>query len=230
MARSLTKVTCHLCGNTYSASGMSRHLRACVPDHLDMLQKSSRGKPHNVFYLAVQGYGFFDDYWLHLAVTAQTMLYELDQFLRETWLECCGHLSMFEIDGIRFDVYPFDLSDADMNHRLGEVLETDTTFRYEYDFGTTSELELRVADVFALTAPKQKIQVLARNEPPELMCQQCGEAQATQICVICLYEENGLLCERCAEKHDCGEEMWLPVVNSPRTGMCGYEGPAVAEH
>ncbi|HMB92325.1 MAG TPA: hypothetical protein VKP65_15845 [Rhodothermales bacterium] len=204
-------------------------MRACLPDHLETLQKSSSGKPNDVFYLVVQGYGFFEDYWLHLAVTAQTTLHELDRFLRETWLECCGHLSMFEIDGIRFDSYPFELSDADMNHHLGDVLEADTTFQYEYDFGTTSELDLRVADVFALAAPKQKIQVLGRNESPELTCQQCGKAQATQICAICLYEGNGLFCERCTEKHNCGEEMWLPVVNSPRTGMCGYEGPAVAE-
>lgn len=230
MTRSRTKATCQLCGNTYSASGLSRHLHACLPDHRAALQKSTSGKPHDVFYLVVKGYGYFEHYWLHLAATAPTTLREVDRFLRTTWLECCGHLSMFEIDGIRFDSYPFELSDADMSHRLGEVLSADTTFRYEYDFGTTSELDLRVADVFALASPKQKIQVLARNEPPDLICQNCGEAQATQICVLCLYEENGLLCDRCAEKHHCGDEMWLPVVNSPRTGMCGYTGPETIEY
>jgi len=32
------------------------------------------------------------------------------------------------------------------------------------------------------------------------------------------------VCEGCAGEHECGEEMLLPVVNSPRVGMCGYEG------
>lgn len=60
-------------------------------------------------------------------------------------------------------------------------------------------------------------------------CQLCGNTYSasglSRHLHVCLYEENGLLCERCAEKHHCGDEMWLPVVNSPRTGMCGYTGP-----
>jgi hypothetical protein len=28
----------------------------------------------------------------------------------------------------------------------------------------------------------------------------------------------------CAGGHECGEEMLLPVVNSPRVAMCGYTG------
>lgn len=28
------------------------------------------------------------------------------------------------------------------------------------------------------------------------------------------------------ERHDAEDYMFLPVVNSPRMGMCGYTGPA----
>lgn len=28
----------------------------------------------------------------------------------------------------------------------------------------------------------------------------------------------------CTQKHDCGEDMLLPLVNSPRASMCGYTG------
>ena len=42
-----------------------------------------------------------------------------------------------------------------------------------------------------------------------------------------MYErEDPFLCEVHTEKHDCGEEALLPVVNSPRMGMCGYTGPS----
>jgi len=34
----------------------------------------------------------------------------------------------------------------------------------------------------------------------------------------------GWLCDECAPKHKCGEDMLLPVVNSPRVGKCGYTG------
>ena len=36
--------------------------------------------------------------------------------------------------------------------------------------------------------------------------------------------EEGWLCQSCADEHECGEDMLLPVVNSPRTGVCGYAG------
>jgi len=43
-------------------------------------------------------------YWMHLEVTASTTLATLDQFLRNTWPECCGYLSAFEIGGVRYTV------------------------------------------------------------------------------------------------------------------------------
>ncbi len=65
--------------------------------------------------------------------------------------------------------------------------------------------------------------VLSRNEAPVIVCQSCGKP-ATQVCSQCVYDGEGWLCEECAEDHECGEEMFLPVVNSPRVGMCGYTG------
>jgi hypothetical protein len=31
-------------------------------------------------------------------------------------------------------------------------------------------------------------------------------------------------CEKCLAENECEEEMALPVVNSPRMGVCGYAG------
>jgi hypothetical protein len=45
-----------------------------------------------------------------------------------------------------------------------------------------------------------------------------------------MYEqENPFYCGAHAEseEHECGEEALLPVVNSPRMGMCGYTGAAL---
>ena len=41
-------------------------------------------------------------YWMQLAVRADTTLRQLDGFLRGMWLECCGHLSEFKIQGTRY--------------------------------------------------------------------------------------------------------------------------------
>jgi hypothetical protein len=38
------------------------------------------------------------------------------------------------------------------------------------------------------------------------------------------FQARALLCDDCAADHEHDEEMFLPVVNSPRIGMCGYSG------
>ena len=68
-----------------------------------------------------------------------------------------------------------------------------------------------------------EVGILARNDPPQIKCSKCDHL-ATRICTECIYEDAGWLCDDCAEDHKCGEEMLLPVVNSPRTGVCGYVG------
>lgn len=40
--------------------------------------------------------------WMFLTVPSNATLHFLDQFLRKTWLECCGHMSMFTIDRKRY--------------------------------------------------------------------------------------------------------------------------------
>jgi hypothetical protein len=64
---------------------------------------------------------------MHLEVTASTALATLDRFLRVTWLECCGHLSAFEIVGVRYSVEAgmdddWDMGEKSMWVRLDKVL------------------------------------------------------------------------------------------------------------
>jgi len=35
--------------------------------------------------------------------------------------------------------------------------------------------------------------------------------------------------KKCARSHECDHEMFLPVVNSPRAGVCAYSGPIVEQ-
>jgi len=75
---------------------------------------------------------------------------------------------------------------------------------------------------------RKKIMVLARNNSPQITCDACNNKKATDVCSRCLWEgRKAWLCDNCAPKHKCvrkdGEEL-LPVVNSPRVGICGYTG------
>ena len=220
---------------------MTNHLKRCWEEHA----APARGKKaQRWFHLVVEGrYG--PDYWVHLQTPANRSFGGLDSVLRRLWLECCGHLSAFEFPVKRprlkgagpglsemlsggYERLLEDERSGDeiMDEALGSRLQTGMVFEHQYDFGTTTHLKLKVAGEHVAPAIKGEFKVLARNEPPEYQCAVCGKP-ATQICTECGYDGKGNLCDDCATQHECGEEMLLPLVNSPRAGLCGYRGPSV---
>ena len=110
-----------------------------------------------------------------------------------------------------------------MDMELYKVLAPGLKFFHEYDFGTTTELVLKVIAEHERAPGRNLIRLLARNEPPQLLCIACGKI-ATRVCTQCIYEGKGWLCDECAPEHECDEAMLLPIVNSPRVGMCAYGG------
>lgn len=218
---------CNFCGQRFSGATVGRHLESCKQrkETLSARQRASE-KKRDVFHLAIKGNGLLSTYWLHLDVDSNSTLKELDNFIRKMWVECCGHLSQFIIKGINYASTPNrEFDDRGMNVRLSSVIKEGTKFSYEYDFGTTTALELKVISrrEGAMIGGKS-IDVLARNDPPEVICAECGEKIATQVCGQCIYEKKAWFCDECSNGHECGEEMLLPIVNSPRMGMCGYTG------
>lgn len=215
MSRPTYPGTCLLCNQTFAKSGMSRHLTK----H-DQLPGGIR--------LLVSG-RYLPDYWLQLAIDPTATLEDLDLFLRNIWLECCGHLSSFSINNRRYDSYfeqeALEYADGDMNIKLAKVIQPGLKFSYEYDFGSTTDLSLKVINQYQSWSSEEDIVVLARNHPPESPCAVCGQL-SSHLCEGCAWEgiENNAYCQTCLDKHDCqsGEEICLPIVNSPRVGVCAY--------
>lgn len=199
--------TCAGCKEELPKSLMTEHLAACLRPGQERL------------HVVVEGL-HAPDYWLHLALTPKATLRHLDGFLRRIWLECCGHLSEFEIDGERYVSQSVGDYDArSMGVALAHVVPTGTPLIHTYDFGTPTPSRLRVLGMLECRPGRELVRLLARNLPPRIDCS-CG-ASARQICSCC---SDGVLCDRCAQQHGCGEDMLLPIVNSPRTGKCGYTG------
>src|ERR1017187_7635036 len=219
--------TCYLCNETFKKAVMTRHLSKCagpaVPPDGAAADEARTGAS---FHLLVEG-RYAAAYWMHLAVPAAATLTKLDRFLRDIWLECCGHMSSFAISGNRYSGFSeAEYGEKRMTTRLDRVLEAGLKFSYECDFGSTTEQRLKVIGLRERGTPDGKVQLLARNEEPEVMCHECKQRPATQICVECDCRGEGWLCEACAAEHDCGNETMLPGANSPRTGICGYGGPS----
>ena len=229
MVRQTSKGICTFCQGEFSKSAINRHLETCEQRARAEAKAGSGRKVQKIrtFHLVVEGRDL-PMYWMHLDVTASTALAALDRFLRDTWLECCGHLSAFEIGGVRYAVDAgmddgWGMDEKSMRVRLDKVFSPGQSCSYEYDYGTTTELKLRVIAEREVETKGKAIQVLARNTPPVILCDECGKP-ATNVCSQCIFDGKGWLCDDCALDHECGEEMLLPVVNSPRVGMCAYSG------
>jgi len=112
---------------------------------------------------------------MHFEIPSSEPLSTLDDFFRAIWVECCDHLSGFEIGGTSYADEPEDFPFEMFGAEIREIEDDD-----EGDVDEEDEDEKVVG------------------------------------------EENAY-CDKCARRSK-EEEMMLPVVNSPRVGVCGYEG------
>ncbi len=221
---------CTFCGESAVFSSMTKHLQSCEK-RKGAIDKEIAAKRSKIYGLKVWA-TYNPAYWLFLETPHNAKLEDLDNFLRKTWLECCGHLSAFTIRDVRYeagadgaDLFG-DGESKTMNIRIGEVLSEGLEAHYEYDFGSTTDLDLKVLWEREGRLNKKGITILSRNEPIGFKCATCGQT-AEVVCTECGYEKDASYCGACAAKHECGEEMLLPVVNSPRMGVCGYAGVGV---
>lgn len=214
---------CVYCGRAMTRGGMSRHLRAC-PERQAAIEvaDAQRGRQEKLYHLQVED-AWGGDYWLHLEMRGEATLEALDRYLRAIWLECCGHLSRFSIGGWGGRELP-------MEARAARILKPDMDeITHIYDFGTSSYTTIKVRDVReGRPTTEYPIALMARNNPPEIECMECDQP-AAYLCLECMYEDDepGTLCQDHEADHphdDYGAP--LPIVNSPRVGLCGYDGPA----
>jgi hypothetical protein len=216
--------TCTYCGEVITKRSIAKHLDKC-PNWQEILKTTevniSNRPVETLWHLRVQD-SHDKDFWLDLEMVGSASLEKLDKYLRAIWLECCGHLSKFTIGG-------WGGMDVGKSRKANSIFETGLALRHLYDFGTTSETDIKVVG-FREGKPTSKhpIALLARNLMPEAACQECGQP-AKWLCLECLYEgdNDGYICDEHVEEHphdNYGEPM--PLFNSPRTGMCSYDGPA----
>jgi hypothetical protein len=220
MKRLVSDGTCYLCEGKFAKNTITRHLQRCLEAH-----EPSSGNEQKLFHLAIYGHG---TYWLHVEMPGTGTFADLDGFLRRIWLECCGHLSLFLFKperlkrlGVR-DEWDFGAQmpgEELMDNEIAEVLEPKLAFGYDYDMGSTTHLQLKVAGIrVGKWAGRDQVRLLARNLPPQILCDQCGGPAEW------IDGESGTFnCGSCRDKAGDSEYL-LPVVNSPRMGVCGYTG------
>ena len=243
---------CTFCSNTYKKAGINRHLTK------ELEERSKKSKPGKSFLLKVEpdpSWGK-SPYFLSLWMDGEMKMSELDKFLRQIWLECCGHMSAFTdvkkkartsgmwnffeaqelLEKGKMKQYEKMMEDENgeipMGRKAKNVFGKGKKLEYQYDFGSTTQLQIEAVAEYSINAEK-KYFLLSRNEPLKLKCSSCGDKMATQICSVCAdYEDEALFCDSCAKKHakecdDFDDYAAVPIVNSPRMGVCAYEGGTI---
>jgi len=217
-----SKGKCAYCSAEIAKNGVSKHLLTCS-ERQAIIQQAERkkGAGETLYHLRVQDTAH-GEFWLDLEMRGSKTLKDLDSYLRRIWLECCGHLSQFSVGGWQGEKIP-------MSRKADDVFMYDNELTHIYDFGTESVTRIKVVDSrVGKPTTTRPLALMARNLMPESECIECKQP-AAWLCMECLIEENvgGTLCDKHAKKHpheNYGEP--IPLVNSPRLGMCGYEGPA----
>ena len=165
---------CHLCGSVMRADHAKAHVETCVMQTVqkkyivrDLDERYARSSPVMIWVRSEELC-----HWMMLVMQPTTNLRQLNQFLRDQWLVCCGHMSHFEIGKVQYsacvpgpgDPPKFDngLGEPDeehMVHTIEETVAAGQRFRHEFDYGDTTCLVLE--HVAALPFPY--------DCPPELI-------------------------------------------------------------
>ena len=217
-----TRGTCTYCGKEMSKGGASKHLSAC-PERRAVIEKadSRKGESETLYHLRAQD-AWGGDFWLDLEMRGSATLEDLDHYLRAIWLECCGHMSQFSIGG-------WSGNEISKKRKIADAFKGEAALTHIYDFGTSSETLIKVSGTReGKPVTSRPIALMARNSMPEASCIECEQA-ASWFCEECMIEEEvwGTLCDEHKKTHphdNYGDP--IPLINSPRLGMCGYDGPA----
>jgi len=200
---------CKFCKQDFSKRQITIHLNHC----------EKRKKEKNIKNLRLSVVDpCMKNFWLIVEANNQAQLKDLDNLIRDVWVECCGHLSLFGNYG----------NEVGKGRIIMDTLNPGDNINYIYDFGSSTELTIEALEYsnYQLN-DKKKIELVARNYLPPSNCAKCGQ-QATQVCTACIEEGLALVCDKCAEKYhneenEEEEHYILPLANSPRSGVCGYE-------
>ena len=204
---------CYLCSASLGKTAMKNHLSRLHTEEAEQ----------ECCLLKIEGFGK-KNYWLYADVPVDRTLTVVDAFLRRIWLECCGHLSEFYVctSAERFGFSGRQKMSSGI--KLGDFKKGDTFF-HMYDFGSTTETDITVIGRTWRKSQRSIVRLLARNAPPVFECAECGKP-ASYVCIPYMEPIGNIYrCWKCTgDKDDDGEYVMHPISNSPRMGVCGYDG------
>lgn len=206
---------CAFCGRSYAVSGIGRHFQSCAARAfaIEAADSDGDGEVGEILHLKVRA---FDPYWLELEVRGDATLRDLDHFMRALWMEeCCWHMSIF-------------VGRAEISDWIGELAESltglapdqlDEEDAYRVDVGIYP-MAAKVSRVFDVSDSWLMYQYdMGTTTSVEFVRTGTRRGHALSDKPIFLVARNDAPRNARAPLQDRS-------INSPRWGVCGYDGPA----
>ena len=154
------------------------------------------------FLLRFLSAGICGIYTMYAVVGINCTLSHIDKLLRKEWCECCNHTSVF-----------LDENGDEVKKSMKVLLlGLNGKITYEYDMGSTTTVYIELLSISNDTSNKTNQKIIFRNTVnPVCKCKNPA---------IFIYEGQPLCSECSIDVED--SQMLAEIVNSPRTGICGY--------
>jgi hypothetical protein len=218
------KLLCKTCPAKFFKKDIITHQNTCIV---------STNKHKSGYLIRFVSYGQNNNqYYMYALFDASSTFSDIDIFLKEMWVECCGHLSGFSNLNSQIKI---------KNSTLISKYPNQSTFLYEYDYGSTTQVFFEFIEILNLnkkTKTKQPIELLLRNDPPYIKCYSCDKNSVFyyEDMSFCREDSYGFYLEKPKEIKETKvikktkepkeiriqKEYLLPILNSPRSGVCGY--------
>ena len=107
------KGICAFCTGEIEKSKMTQHLKYCksrasaISVAEASIKDTGEAEKTKFFHISAEG-RYNPQYWMHIELSATAVLEDLDFFFRDTWVECCDHLSAFQVGDISYSDDPED--------------------------------------------------------------------------------------------------------------------------
>jgi len=184
--------TCRLCGERYTGTGISSHVKGCLTSHADV------AAVHHGLLVGIRSDGPAGRFWMYVLARPEATLSEFDAFLRDVWFDEGSTPSGFDIEETQYvstvaerDPESDEIPVESMDETLGSVIRPRMECSYTYDPRRPTGVELRVFDPYP--CPELLVEgtetaaatLVARNDLEDAECAHCGES-AGAICLDCL--------------------------------------------
>lgn len=166
---------CRVCGETIAKAQIKRHLNKCLSE--------GTARPRETLLPTLRLTISQSIYQLQVAVRVDATLDDLDNFLRDVWMECCGHMSLFMA-------------------KPKDARRVIYTAHPEGDEEDEEQLEDEIADQLGLTPAQREVMRLAPRHWPTEKPLDIPVQDALKHCPTLTYEYDMGTTTRCTVTFD----------------------------